>query len=137
MTAWTDPLTADERAAWTKRAYRLGTIGLALREQGCELNAEAFHGECLRLMLAEPGSGWISLEESDRALDLNRKQDRANGERAQALLERERAEYARKLADIRAEFAAAIRARATEAWIPSKYRREGALIVAEWLEGGA
>ena len=81
------------------------------------------------------GQGFVTGEYHGRVVDANEHVDRANGERAEAQLKREREEYARKLADIRPVIAAAIRARVNDRSMPSKYRREGALIVADWLEG--
>ena len=69
-----------------------------------------------------------------RTLEINRSVDRANGERAQELLKHERAGYARKLADARGVLARAIRERCNERTVPSRYRREGVLIAAEWLD---
>jgi PAS domain-containing protein len=121
---------------WTALAHKLGKIGLSLRADGCELQAEAFLGESLRILLESPGSGFVPWDEHMRVLEMNRTADRANGERAQELLRHERAEYARKLADARQLMAEAIRANVNERVIPSAYRRQGALMVAGWLDGG-
>ena len=120
---------------WTKLAYKLGRLQLAMRDEGCKLQSEEFLGESLRRLLDVPGSGFVTWDDHMRTLDLNRKQDRANGERAHELLKYERDKYARTMADSAHGFAKAIRARA-EHEIPSRYRREGALIAAGWLDGG-
>jgi hypothetical protein len=120
---------------WTELAYKLGRLQLAMRADGCELQAEEFLGESLRRLLEAPGSGFVTSEYCDHVLDMNRKVDRANGERAQETLKRESAEYARKMAASARVYAEAIRIRAQRE-IPSRYRREGALIAAGWLDPG-
>lgn len=121
-----------DRAYWTGLAYKLGRIQLQLRDGGCDLQAEEFLGESLRVLLEEAGSGWVTTEEMHHVLDGNRKVDRANGERAQEQLARERAEYAEKMTCSAREYAAALRSRADG--VPSRYRREGVLLAASWLD---
>lgn len=132
------PIPGRDRCAecdWTALAHKLGRIGLALRADGCELQAEAFQGECLRQLLEGPGSVFVAWDEHLRVLEMNRSVDRANGERAQELLSREREEFARKIADARHLMAEAIRGRVNERTVPSAYRREGVLLAADWLDG--
>jgi len=129
-------LTADERAGWVKLGRVLNRVQAdMIHSENSPLSGDEFAGESLRRVLDRPGSGFVTSEYLTRVLDANRHVDRANGEHAEALLKREREEYARKLADIRAVLARSIRARVNEVSIPSRYRREGALIVADWLEG--
>jgi hypothetical protein len=118
---------------WTALAYKLGRLQIAMRDEGCELQAEAFLGESLRQLLEGPGSGFVTWDDHMRTLDMNRKVDRANEERTLRQLDRERAEYARKMTDSARVYAVAIRTRA-EREISSRYRREGALIAARWLD---
>ena len=120
---------------WTALAHKLGRLQLAMRDEGCELQAEAFLGESLRRLLEAPGSGFVTWDEHLHALDVNRKVDRANGERAQELLRHEREEYAATMTGSARAYAAAIRARCNEVTVPSRYRREGVLLAAGWLDG--
>lgn len=120
---------------WTALACKLGRLQLAMRDEGCELQAEAFLGESLRRLLEGTGSGFVTWDEHMHVLDVNRYVDRANGEQAQRQLRHERQEYERKLAGARGVLATAIRARCNERTVPSRYRREGVLLAAEWLDG--
>lgn len=124
----------SEAATWTSLAYKLGRIQLAMRDGGCELQAEEFLGESLRQLLTGAGSGFVSWDEHMLTLDMNRKVDRANAEQAQKTADFNRADYVRKLADARHIIADAIRVRVNEVTVPAKLRREGVLLAAEWID---
>lgn len=119
---------------WLALGRKLGEIESGMiHGDNSDLHGDEFRAEALRRLL-ENRPGWITLEEHYRVLDLNRRQDRANGEAAKATLARLSAEYERKMRDSAREYAEAIRYRATESEVPSRYRREGVLLAAEWLD---
>lgn len=121
---------------WAKAGEQFSRIQSDLMHgEGSELRGAEFYGEVLRRLFARIGPNWVTYEDHMRTLELNRRQDRANGERAEATLKHFTEEYQRKLADARAVMADAIRTRCNEVTVPSRYRREGVLLAAEWLDG--
>jgi hypothetical protein len=121
---------------WIALARKLDKIqATMLHGERSDLHGLAFTAESLRRLLEGAGSGFIPLDEHMRVLEMNRSVDRGNGEQAQKTLEHLRAEYDRKMTASARVYAEAIRHRA-EREIPSRYRREGALIAASWLDGG-
>jgi hypothetical protein len=127
----TDTMTETD---WAALGRRLSQIQAAMiHDEQTELRDSKFLAEALRRLLDHPGSGFVTDEYCTRVLAANRYVDRANGEAAEAKLKHFTAEYERKMRDSAAEYAQAIRCRAER--VESKYRREGALMAAGWLEG--
>lgn len=62
--------------------------------------------------------------------------DRLNRERAEQQVKEMRAEVARVYLEARKDVAAAIRSRCNEYSVPSKYRREGVELAADWIDPG-
>jgi hypothetical protein len=123
---------------WRPAARRLAEIQAdMIHREHTELCGDDFYAEALRRLFHRIGHGFVTEEEHMRVLEANRFVDRANGERAQATLREKTAEFERKLADARRVLADAIRRRVNERTVPSAYRREGVLLAADWLDGGA
>lgn len=122
-------------ADWTDLGHRLGKIMAAmLHDEHSDLCGSEFTGEALRRMWDQISHGYITREEAGRLVDANRSVDRANGERAETQLAVERAKFAATMTEGARCYAQAIRARAAS--VPSHYRREGALLAADWIAPG-
>lgn len=120
---------------WADAGAKLNDIQARMfHEEHSDLTGAAFTGESLRRLFERIGHNWVPLDEHTRVLEANRSVDRANGEQAQKTLKHWTAEYERKMADSARLYAEAIRAWATEHRIPSRYRREGVLLAADWLD---
>lgn len=121
---------------WTKAGETFSRIQSDLMHgEGSELRGAEFYGEALRRLFARIGHNWVTSEESQRAIHMSTSISRSNAEQAKAALHHFTEEYQRKLADARAVMADAIRTRCNEVTVPSRYRREGVLLAAEWLDG--
>jgi hypothetical protein len=119
---------------WADAGRQLGAIMAGMMHgEGTDLHGAEFYGEALRRLFARIGHQWVTEAHMMRVLAMNRAQDRANGEAAQATLRHYTGEYERKLADAAGVLAGAIRARCDERTVPSRYRREGVLLAADWL----
>ena len=120
-------------ADWSDLARKFSAIQADMihREQS-ELRGDQFWAEALRRLLggyepraAEPEPAerlhagcWAALASSERTL--REQYDK----------------FTTALGDARGTCASAIRARCNEVAVPSKYRREGVLLAAEWLDPG-
>jgi N-formylglutamate amidohydrolase len=103
-----------------------------IHKEHSDLRGDVFYAEALRRLLDTPGSGFIAADYHEHVLDMNRGVDRASGEQAQRTLAELTSQYQRTMAQAAQKCADVIRSRARN--IDSKYRREGALLAAEWLE---
>lgn len=120
---------------WPELGRRLDSImATMMHQEHSDLYGGEFTGEALRRLWDQVAHGYVTLEEHGRVVDANRSVDRANGVAAQAQLATERKRYAATMADASRACAQVIRSRATR--IPSRYRREGALQAAGWLDPG-
>lgn len=130
-------MAAEEPFDWADAGAKFSDIqNRLMHSEGTSLHGAEFYGEALRRWWERFGHNWVPQAEMMRALEINHSVDRANGERAEATLKHFTEEYQRKLADARTEMAKAIRARCNEVTVPSRYRREGVLLAADWLDGG-
>ena len=109
-----------------------------IHDESTGLYGAAFHAEALRRLLdgttftVRRRGDFVPQDEHVRVLEANRSVDRANGERAEAELRVLRERYQADLARERADLGRKLRNSAAQ--VVSKYRREGVLIAADWLD---
>lgn len=100
-----------------------------------DLHGSDYYAEVLRRLWEQIGHQFVPLPEHMRVLEMNRSVDRANGEQAQRSLAQHVTEYERKMRESAHVYAEALRARCNERTVPSRLRREGVLLAADWLDG--
>jgi len=139
MTRHTDPWDSVD---WAFIAQRLSdTITTMMHTENTTLNGTAFYAEALRRTIATSDSrvGLLPTGELERRTEQARHTARFNEQQA----ERARREHAEAVAEghrmrrdalrtTGAQFAAALRRAAGRG--PSKYRRDGVLLAATWLD---
>lgn len=127
--------TGDTVTDWLRLGRRYGEIETAMiHAEKADLHGDEFRAEALRRLL-EDRPGWVTEAEHVRVLEANRPVDRASGAKAKAELAVARAKYLAYMADATRECAKVLRHRAGT--VPQKFRREGALMAAGWLESMA
>jgi hypothetical protein len=109
-----------------------------IHDENTELRGSAFYAEVLRRLFDETAftvrreGDFVPWDEHIRILEMNRRQDRENGERAEAALRELRERYQADLARERADLGRKLRNSAGQ--VESRYRREGVLLAAGWLD---
>lgn len=118
---------------WPELGRRLSKIMAAMMHQEhTDLHGDEFYGEALSRLWDQVAHGYVTQEQHGRTLDVVTYFDRANLDAAQAQLATERERYAATMAEAARACAQVIRSRARS--VPSRYRREGALQAACWLD---
>ncbi len=95
---------------------------------------DEYYAEALRRLLTDSRSGWLPTAEHDRLVDMHTYMDRRNAQEANRRAREARARYATASHRIQAELAAWLRRVTNERTVPSRYRREGVLLAADWLD---
>ncbi|MFC0505008.1 hypothetical protein [Micromonospora costi] len=93
-----------------------------------------YYAESLRRLLTDSRCGFITTAEHQRLVDLHTQVDRRNLQDANRRAREARARYATASRKIRAELAGWLRRVANDRTVPSRYRREGVLLAADWLD---
>lgn len=118
------------------RRYREAESELAAvpQEKRPRPYSNEWYGEIIRRIFEQRGTGFVTEAESLRVRDAHTSIDRLNRERAEEKVAELRDEVLRKDRDAAADVVRWIRANVNERTMPSKFRREGALQIADWLE---
>ncbi|WP_428962979.1 hypothetical protein [Micromonospora fluostatini] len=125
----------EDGTDWAALGRRLQDIRAHLiYEGGLHRYDDGHHAEALRRLLTSPNSGWISLAEHERLLDLRTGADRRNLHEANRRAREARARYVATSRAVRAELARWLRRVTNDRTVPSRYRREGVLLAADWLD---
>lgn len=125
---------------WAGLAGEMAAIRARLvHEQQSPLHGVAFEAEALRQLLdSHMGRQWLSTRaETTSLVEAHTVVDRMRAESAEQDAQRARRQARETAARHRGDTAAWIRHAVNPRTVPSRYRREGALMVAEWLDGRA
>ncbi|WBB78576.1 hypothetical protein O7606_20460 [Micromonospora sp. WMMD882] len=99
------------------------------------LGGDAFYGEALRRLLTRGDSGWITRAAHDQLIQAHHVFSGSALEIARRQARQARARYAVSARGIRAELAAWLReAGSNERVVSSRYRRDGVLLAADWID---
>lgn len=130
---------AADAPDWTALGAELPRIeARMIHDENTELYGAGFYAEALRRLFDGTAftvcrrGDFVPYDEHMRTLEINRRQDRANGERAEAALRELRGRYQADLARERADLGRKLRN--TAETVTSRLRREGVLLVADWLD---
>ncbi|MGK5741506.1 hypothetical protein [Micromonospora sp. URMC 103] len=125
----------DDATDWVALGRRLQEIQNTLihREQIPRYGDE-YYAEALRRLLTDSRSGWMPTAEHDRLVDLHTQVDRRNLREANRRAREARARYVTASRKIRGELAGWLRRVTNDRTVPSRYRREGVLLAADWLD---
>ncbi len=93
-----------------------------------------YYAEALRRLLTDSRSGWMPIAEHYRLVDLHTYVDRRNLQEANRRAREARARYATASAKIRAGMAGWLGHLTNDRTVPSRYRREGVLLAADWID---
>ncbi len=135
---------------WDRLADRL--LGIQRDMMHEKYSGNDFHAEALRRAFhftpaGEPNdvrrvlpydqirvSGLTTQAQADHTRDGHTVMDRLNREAAEKQVREMRAEMARVYLEARKDVAEAIRSRCNERTVPAKFRREGVLLAADWID---
>ncbi|WJK33153.1 hypothetical protein [Solwaraspora sp. WMMA2065] len=98
------------------------------------LSGDDFYGEALRRLLTRTDSGWMTRADHDRFIRAHHVFNGSAAAAARRQAREARARYAAAARTIRAELAAWLREAANERTVPSRYRRDGVLLAADWID---
>ncbi|WP_229705714.1 hypothetical protein [Micromonospora sonchi] len=99
------------------------------------LGGDDFYGEALRRLLTRGDSGWITRAAHDRFIQAHHVFSGSAVETARRQARQARTRYAVSARGIRAELAAWLReAGSNERVVSSRYRRDGVLLAADWID---
>lgn len=125
----------EDHTDWVALGRRLQNIQNTLvHHESTPRYGVDYYAEALRRLLTDPGCGWISSVEHQWLLDLHTQVDRRNAQEANRRAREARARYATASRKIRAALAGWLRRVTNERTVPARYRREGVLLVADWLD---
>lgn len=127
---------ADDGIDWehAARAFTQITADM-MHQEGTRLCGDAFYAEALKRLSDRLGEVWVTRKYMTRVLEMNRDQDRANGERAEAALKHWAADYQRRMRDTGRELGAWLRGPVQMAAAKGVLRKEGVALAASMLEG--
>ncbi|MEU5554286.1 hypothetical protein ABZ738_31395 [Micromonospora sp. NPDC047793] len=126
----------EDQTNWPEFGRRLQQIQAKLVHGDGEplLSGDDFYGEALRRLLTS-GSGWMSRAEHEWHLRGLHVFNGSAAQTARRQAREARGRYAISARAIRAELAAWLReAGANERIVPSRYRRDGVLLAADWID---
>jgi hypothetical protein len=98
-------------------------------------SGDDFYGEALRRLLTPDNSGWMTQADHDRLIQVHHVFNGSAAETARRQAREARARYAVSGRKMRAELADWLReAGSNERVVPSRYRRDGVLLAADWID---
>ncbi|SCL56385.1 hypothetical protein [Micromonospora chersina] len=125
----------EDPTDWVALGRRLQNIQNTLvHHESTPRYGDDYYAEALRRLLTDSRCGWISTTEHQWLLDLHTQVDRRNAQEANRRAREARARYATASRTIRAELAGWLRRVTNEQTVPARYRREGVLLAADWLD---
>ncbi|MGS2618062.1 hypothetical protein ACVCAH_26585 [Micromonospora sp. LZ34] len=125
----------EEHTDWVALGRRLQDIQNQMIHGGeTHRYGDDYYAEALRRLLTDSRSGWISIAEHQWLIDLHTHVDRRNLREANRRAREARARYATAGAKIRAEVAGWLREVTNDRTVPARYRREGVLLAADWID---
>ncbi|WP_262285452.1 hypothetical protein [Micromonospora sp. MA102] len=125
----------EDHTDWVTLGRRLQAIQNSMIHCGePHRYGDYYYAEALRRLLTDSRSGWIPTAEHLWLLDLHAQVNRRNLQEANRRAREARTRYATASAKIRAEVAGWLRRVANERTVPARYRREGVLLAADWLD---
>ncbi|MEU5726852.1 hypothetical protein ABZ783_34250 [Micromonospora sp. NPDC047738] len=125
----------EDHTDWVALGRRLQNIQNTLvHHDETPRYGDDYYAEALRRLLSDSRSGWISTAEHQWLLDLHTHVDRRNAQEANRRAREARARYATASRKIRAELAGWLRRVTNERTVAGRYRREGVLLAADWLD---
>lgn len=128
--------TAAEAAIdWTALARRFqDTQADLVHHDDTQRYGDNFYAEALRRTLTGPGSPFMTKAEVDHLVETHTALSRLNAESADKRRNEAIAENRRLLREARADIVAAFREALNDRVMPSRYRREGALQLLDWID---
>ncbi|MGW3607812.1 hypothetical protein [Micromonospora sp. NPDC005161] len=124
-----------DRTDWLALGRRLQDIQNQMIHGGqTHRYGDDYYGEALRQLLTDSRSGWISTAEHQWLIDLHTGVDRRNLQAANRQAREARSRYAVAGRKLRAELAGWLREVTNERSVPARYRREGVLLAADWID---
>ncbi|SCL17748.1 hypothetical protein [Micromonospora inyonensis] len=133
----TSPRSDEEPTNWPDLGRRFQGIQARLIHGDREpvLSGDDFYGEALRRLLTRSDSGWMTRADHDRLIRAHHVFNGSATEEARRQAREARARYAVSGRAMRAELAAWLREVASnERIVPSRYRRDGVLLAADWID---
>ncbi|MFE9690652.1 hypothetical protein [Micromonospora sp. NPDC005806] len=125
----------EDHTDWVALGRRLQNIQNTLvHHEKTPRYGDDYYAEALRRLLTDSRCGWMSTAEHQWLLDLHTQVDRRNAQEANRRAREARARYAAASRKIRAELAGWLRRVTNERTVPARYRREGVLLAADWLD---
>ena len=127
---------ADPDIDWVRVARRLADIrARMIHHDDNQLGGDDFDAEALQRLFASIGElGLLTQADHDRVVANREGILRLNLDAANRDLREARAETRRVLDEVAANLAGQIRERCNNRSVPARYRREGVLLAADWID---